>query len=106
MPHDYGSEYDSRESRPQNSSPKDKHHKKDSCMFTMYLITHIIISFFAIYLSFKCNQGSGGEFNPIAFAVALFCPYLYIIYALATSGGCGVFENMATAMKPASLPMT
>jgi len=102
----YGSEYDSRGSRPQNSSPEEKHRKKNSCMFTMYLITHIIISFFAIYLSFKCNQGSGGEFNPIAFAVALFCPYLYIIYALATSGGCGVFESMAAAMKPAPLQMT
>jgi hypothetical protein len=96
------SSYDSRVSNPQESKHK-KHKKQDSCVFTMYLITHIIISFFAIYLSWKCNP----EFNPLAFAIALFCPYLYIIYALATSGGCGVFESMTTSLKniaPMALP--
>lgn len=93
--------YESRGSNPQeNKHHKNKQYKNSCCMFTMYLITHIIISFFAIYLSFKCNQGSGGQFNPIHFAVALFCPYLYIIYALATSGGCGVFDNLVPPMKP------
>jgi hypothetical protein len=56
-----------------------------------YFITHIIISFFAIYLSWRCNKYAG--FNLIAFICALFCPYLYIIWALAMYGGCGVFES-------------
>ena len=61
--------YESRGSNPQeNKHHKNKQYKNSCCMFTMYLITHIIISFFAIYLSFKCNQGSGGQFNPIHFA--------------------------------------
>jgi hypothetical protein len=55
----------------------------------IYTIMHIIISLFAIYLSWKCNNG----FNLLSFIVALFCPYLYIIWALATKGGCGVFES-------------
>jgi hypothetical protein len=56
----------------------------------LYVITHLIVSFFAIYLSWKCNKG----FNLVAFLSAFFCPYLYIIWALATKGGCGVFEEM------------
>jgi hypothetical protein len=55
----------------------------------LYSITHTIISFFAIYLSWRCNGG----FSLGPFLFALFCPYLYIIYALATHGGCGVFES-------------
>ena len=53
----------------------------------MYTITHLIISMFAIYLSWKCNGG----FNLGAFLIALFCPYLYILYVLAAKGGCGTF---------------
>lgn len=55
----------------------------------LYFISHIIISFFAVYLSWKCNKTP----NPIALLCALFCPYLYIIWALAMYGGCGVFES-------------
>lgn len=55
----------------------------------IYCITHIIISFFAIYLSWKCNDG----FNLLSFMTAFICPYLYIIWALATRGGCGLFES-------------
>jgi hypothetical protein len=50
----------------------------------IYSIVHLIISFFAIYLSFKCNQG----FNILGFLAALICPYFYIIWQLATKGGC------------------
>ena len=56
----------------------------------LYVITHLIISFFALYLSWKCNGG----FDIISFLVAFFCPYLYIMYALAAKGGCGVFDNV------------
>ena len=56
----------------------------------LYFISHVIISFFAVYLSWRCNK----EVNPIALFFALFCPYLYIIWALAMYGGCGVFESI------------
>ena len=47
----------------------------------MYGVFHMIISIFAIYLSFKCN----GAFVFFDFLAALFCPFLYIIYRLAVS---------------------
>jgi len=59
------------------------------CYKSLYMITHLIISLFAIYLSWHCNDG----FNLFAFIVALFCPHLYIIWALATRGGCGIFND-------------
>jgi hypothetical protein len=55
---------------------------------SLYMISHMIISFFAIYLSWRCNNG----FNLMSFLLALICPYLYIIFALATRGGCGIFD--------------
>lgn len=71
----------------------DKNQKKfiivnKSSSTTMYMVTHLITSFFAIYLSWKCNNGN---FNLYSFLLALFCPYLYIIYSLAINGGCGIF---------------
>jgi len=54
----------------------------DSSIF--FTITHLIISLFAFYLSWRCNNG----FNILSFLCALCCPYLYIIYALAVHGGC------------------
>jgi len=59
----------------------------------IYTIMHVIISLFAIYLSWKCNDG----FEPLSFLCALICPYLYIIWALATRGGCGIFESNCLA---------
>lgn len=72
---------------------KEKNQKKiiivnKSSPHTMYMVTHLIMSFFAIYLSWKCSNGT---FNLYSFLLALFCPYLYIIYALAINGGCGIF---------------
>lgn len=57
---------------------------------SLYSITHLIISMFAIYLSWRCNSG----FDLLQFVIALVCPYLYIIWALATKGGCGVFDRL------------
>lgn len=57
-----------------------------------FTITHFIISLFAFYLSWRCNNG----FNIISFLCALCCPYLYIIYALAVHGGCNVFNEIKT----------
>lgn len=52
----------------------------------IYAVVHFVLALFAIYLSFKCNGG----FRLGPFLVALFCPYIYIIYIFATRGGfCG-----------------
>jgi len=48
------------------------------------------MSFLAIYLSFRCN----GKFDLGSFLVALFLPYVYIIYVLATKGGCGILDKL------------
>jgi hypothetical protein len=50
----------------------------------IYSIFHIIMSLIAIYLSYKCNKG----FNIGSFIIAICCPYIYIIYTLATKGTC------------------
>jgi len=68
---------------------------KKSSYSVLYMITHLIISLFAIYLSWRCNNG----FNLLSFLVALFCPYLYIIYALAAHGGCNVFDDIKPPSK-------
>jgi hypothetical protein len=47
------------------------------------------MSLVAIYLAFRCNKGF--ELGP--FLVAAVCPYLYIVYILATRGTCGILEN-------------
>lgn len=62
----------------------------------LYIITHMTISFFAIFLSWRCNKDG---FNIGSFCFALFCPYLYIIWALATQGGCGIFDKGIPGLK-------
>ena len=53
---------------------------------SIYSIFHTITSLFAIYLSFKCNNGLAiGDF-----LLACCCPILYIIYRAATSNFCSV----------------
>jgi len=56
---------------------------------TIYSIFHSILSFFAIYLSFKCNKGS---FNFVDFFMAIFFPYIYIIYKYANKRLCCGFK--------------
>ena len=67
------------------------------------MVTHLITSFFAIYLSWRCNGG----FKFTSFLAALLCPYLYIIWVLATKGGCGIFNShtpsLSSPIKPISL---
>ena len=55
----------------------------------IYSVFHLIMSLVAIYLSFKCNKG----FDMGSFVVAFCCPYIYIIYILATQGTCGILEG-------------
>jgi hypothetical protein len=52
----------------------------------MYSVFHTIIMVFALYLSFKCNNG----FNLVDFLLACFCPVIYIIYRAATSQFCTI----------------
>ena len=57
---------------------------------TIYSIFHSILSFFAIYLSFKCNKGF---FNFGEFFMAIFFPYIYIIYKYVNNKRlCDVFK--------------
>ena len=58
---------------------------KDNTGKYIYMIFHIIMAFVAIYLSWKCNNGN---FDILSFLIALFFPYIYIIYILATRGTC------------------
>jgi hypothetical protein len=87
-----------------NLHQEDKSYQKEATVYTtmrkshyssLYCITHLILSFFALYLSWKC---SGGKFDVLNFIAALCCPHLYIIWALATRGGCGMFENNSPPM--------
>ena len=55
----------------------------------IYSVFHTIMSLVAIYLSFRCNK----EFEIGPFLVACCCPYIYIIYILATRGTCGIIEG-------------
>ena len=68
--------------------------KPKSQFSSLYFITHLILSFFAIYLSWRC---SGKKFDVMQFIAALCCPHLYIIWALAMHGGCGIFESLSTS---------
>ena len=56
---------------------------------SIYSIFHSILALFAIYLSFKCNKG----FSFGSFFMAIFFPYIYIIYKYATTGSfCNIDE--------------
>lgn len=83
---------DSEKEKQNNDSEDDPtmHVTNKRCYGSLYSITHIIISFFAIYLSWKCNNE---EFNLPSFIMAIICPHFYIIYSLAVNGGCGIFET-------------
>jgi len=58
---------------------------RDSTGKYIYMIFHIIMAFVAVFLSWKCN---GGKFDLLTFLIALFFPYIYIIFILATRGTC------------------
>jgi hypothetical protein len=61
--------------------------RESSPMKTVYSVFHLVVSVFAIYLSFKCNSG----FDFGAFLMACCCPYIYVIYKFATSDNfCGI----------------
>lgn len=59
---------------------------KSTLYQTILSVFHMVMALYAIYLSFKCNEG----FHTGAFLLACMCPYVYILYAAATSGLCMV----------------
>jgi hypothetical protein len=65
--------------------------------YTIYTIIHSIASSYALYLSFEMNGG----FSFGSFLVALFAPYLYIIYYIGVEGSIPIpdikFKLSATA---------
>jgi len=56
----------------------------------IYSVFHSIMALIAIYLSFRCNNG----FSLGPFFISMLCPYIYIIYIVATRGTCGIFEKI------------
>lgn len=58
---------------------------KDYSTYITYGIFHAILTFIAVYLSWKCNDG---KLDLLAFVIALFFPYIYIIFIFATRGTC------------------
>ena len=67
-----------------------EHNFKTHSYPSIYSIFHSILAFFAIYLSFKCNKG----FSFGSFFMAIFFPYIYIIYTYATSEKlCGILNK-------------
>ena len=62
---------------------------KDTTGRYIYSVFHSIMALVAIYLSFRCNKG----FSLGPFFIALLCPYIYIIYIVATKGTCGILEK-------------
>lgn len=67
-----------------------------SPMRSFYSVFHTVIALFAIYLSFKCNNG----FAIGDFLIACCCPVLYIIYRAATSNFCAVPSGASVSMGP------
>lgn len=49
----------------------------------IYSVFHLIISIIAIYLSFRCNT----NINYGSILIAVFCPYIYIIYSIIINNG-------------------
>ena len=57
-------------------------------------ILYFVVVMFALYLSFICNNG----FDLGGFLMALFFPYIYIIYKLATSKNfCDLIKHKVSA---------
>lgn len=55
---------------------------KFSIIKKIYSILHTILSVFAIFVAFKCNNG----FSTMAFLSACCCPHIYLLFILATKG--------------------
>jgi len=55
---------------------------KKSIWVKAYSVFHTVLAIFALFVTFKCNNG----FNVMPFLGALCCPIFYLIYIAATKG--------------------
>lgn len=61
--------------------------RRSSLFGGLYSMIHALAALFAIFLSFRCNQG----FDVGSFLSAVVCPYIYIIYQFAQAKAlCGL----------------
>jgi len=58
--------------------------KEHSIIGLTYSVIHSLIALYAVYLSFKCNQG----LNLGGLILALIFPWFYVLYHQAVSNGC------------------
>jgi hypothetical protein len=65
--------------QPKNTENKHKFNFYRNCT-----IMHLLLSMFALYISFSCNNGV----DPLHITAALVLPYVYIPYMLATQQKC------------------
>jgi hypothetical protein len=64
----------------------------DTCGRYIYAIFHAIMTFVALYLTFRCRKyGSTNLF--IEIFAALFCPYFYIMWILVSHGTCDIISG-------------
>ena len=63
--------------------PIKEHFSGRSMGWTSYGILHFLAFIFAVYLAFKCNP----NVSILSVLVAIFCPWIYIIYILVTRKG-------------------
>jgi len=73
-----------------NIKKNESHNCCSNSNSNLYLMFHIILSFVAVYLSWKCNNQ---KFELYSFISASLFPYFYIMYILATQGTCNIFNN-------------
>ena len=60
-----------------------------------YRYIHVFLALFAIYISFRCNNG----FEFWSFLAALCCPVFYVIYMLISTNGTACIGNICDAPK-------
>lgn len=66
-----------------NTQPLTEHYSNARVGWTSYGVLHFLAFIFAVYLAFKCNP----NISVLSVLVAIFCPWIYIIYILVTRRG-------------------
>ena len=98
---DYMTEYDLTQNNanvPLNNYVPPYNANVSSCKknnnYSFVSMLYFVVMIFALYLSFICNNG----FDLGSFVMALFFPYIYIIYKLATSKNfCDLIKHKVSA---------
>lgn len=67
-------------SKLQNEEKNKEGFENNQGLGSIYPIAHSVVGIFALYLSFKCNNG----LNTMDFLLACCCPWIYVIYRFAT----------------------